>query len=80
MPLQRESAHEGEDDEVLIDVDGNGHNEEEQDGGAAATPGITAGGCSGMGPPAVLPGGGVTGYGPSAFTRGLLGHRPEFVH
>ena len=43
MPLQRESAHEGEDDEVLIDADGNGGNEEEQDSGAAATPGSTAG-------------------------------------
>jgi hypothetical protein len=42
MPLQRESAHEGEDDQVLIDADGNGGNEEEQGGGAAATPGSTA--------------------------------------
>jgi hypothetical protein len=29
MPLQCESAQEGEDDEVLIDADGNGGNEEE---------------------------------------------------
>jgi hypothetical protein len=43
MPLQRESAHEGEDDDVLIDAHGNGENEEEQDGAAAATPGNTAG-------------------------------------
>jgi hypothetical protein len=42
MPLHRESAHEGEDSEVLIDADGNGGNEE-QDGGTAATPGSTAG-------------------------------------
>jgi hypothetical protein len=44
MPLQREFTHEGEDGEVLIDADGNGGNEEEQDGSAAATQGSTAGG------------------------------------
>jgi hypothetical protein len=42
MPLQRESAHEGEDDDVLIDADANGGNEEEQDGGVSATPGNKA--------------------------------------